>query len=334
MCDSFPSKRLMTWWRSFGAFPFVMAATTAAAHVSPGLEGHKDPSALPLDWLLASWNWRPDVLAVLVVLGTVYITGWWRLRREGARIARKGGLGLYLAGLILIGLALLSPLDTLGAFLFTLHMAQHELLMMGAAPLLLLANPLPVILWGLPKGMRYRLSRLLTKGAAVRRALRAMTRMVVALPLYLVNLWGWHYPPAFEMALRNDLIHDLQHLTFFIMGLLFWWPIINPAPRVHGHIPYGFRIFYVIAAALPTMFPLMVLVLTERILYPYYTAVPRLWGLTVLQDQSNGWAIMALAEGSAYLITILLLISSMLEHEERMTRLREAIDLKPRKARW
>lgn len=271
------------------------------------------------------WHWRPDVVTVVTSLGTVYVIGWRRLRRRNLHSTKKWQLLLHLASMTTICLALLSPIDTLGSFLFIFHMTQHELLMMVAAPLLLLADPLPAFLWGLPQRLRYRLGRLLVRNALVRRALKVMTWMGLTLPLYMVNLWGWHYPPAFEAALRNDLIHDLQHLSFFLTGLLFWWPIINPAPRVHGHILYGFRIFYVIAAALPTMLPVMGLVfLRERILYPYYTAVPRLWGLTVLQDQSNGWTIMALAEGTAYLIAILLLVARMAEHEERMVRLEQA----------
>ena len=270
------------------------------------------------------WNWRPDVIGVVAFLGATYVIGWRRLKRRNSRGAKTRQLLLYLASMTTICLALLSPLDTLGSFLFLFHMTQHELLMMVAAPLLFLANPLPAFLWGLPQRLRHRLGRLLTRDALARRVLRTMTGMGLTLPLYMVNLWGWHYPPAFEAALRNDLIHDLQHLSFFVTGLLFWWPIINPAPRVHGHIPYGFRIFYIIAAALPTMLPVMALVLTERILYPYYTAVPRLWGITTLGDQSNGWAIMALAEGTAFLIAVLLLVARMAEHEERMVRLEQA----------
>jgi putative membrane protein len=153
-----------------------------------------------------------------------------------------------------------------------------------------------------------------------------MTWMGVTLPLYMLTLWAWHYPPVFEAALRNDLIHDLQHLSFFIIGLLFWWPVINPAPKVHEHIPYGFRIFYVITATLPTMLPVMGLVFfTERIFYPYYTTVPRLWGITIIEDQSNGWAIMALAEGTAYLTAILLLVARMAEYDERIVRLEQAV---------
>lgn len=273
----------------------------------------------------SAWHWRPEVLTVVTLLGAVYVIGWRRLRRRNLHSTEKWQLLVYLASMTTICLALLSPVDTLGSFLFIFHMTQHELLMMVAAPLLLLANPLPVLLWGLSRSLRYKLGHLLTRDATVRRALKIMTWMGLTYPLYMVNLWGWHYPPAFEAAMRNGLIHDLQHLSFFLTGLLFWWPIINPAPRVHGQIPYGFRIFYVIAAALPTMLPVMGLVfLTERILYPYYMAVPRLWGLTVLQDQSNGWAIMALAEGTAYLIAILLLVARIAEHEERIVRLEQA----------
>lgn len=270
------------------------------------------------------WHWRPDVIIVVTFLSTAYVIGWRRLRRRNTRSTKKWQLLLYLTSMATICLALLSPIDALGSFLFIFHMTQHELLMMVAAPLLLLANPLPAFLWGLSQRLRYRLGRLLTRDALVRRGLKILTWMGLTLPLYTVNLWSWHYPPVFEAALRNDLVHDLQHLSFFIGGLLFWWPVINPPPKVHGYIPYGFRIVYVIAATLPTMLPVMGLVFfTERSFYPYYAAVPRLWGITILEDQSNGWAIMALAEGTAYLTAILLLVARMAEHEERMMRLEQ-----------
>lgn len=272
---------------------------------------------------LLSWNFRTDVIASVVLLGTLYAIGWRRLKKRNIRGVKRWQLLLYFASLGAISVALLSPIDTLASFLFTLHMLQHELLMMVAAPLILLSDPLPVFLWSLPQRLRVGIGSLLARKSRTRFLFMNLTRMVVCLPLHLLILWSWHYPPAFESALRNGLIHDLQHLSFFMTGLLFWWPIINPAPRVHGHIAYGFRIAYVIAAALPTMLPLMALVLTERILYSYYTAVPRLWGITVLGDQSNGWSIMALAEGAAYLTTILLLLARMGVHEERMERLKE-----------
>jgi cytochrome c oxidase assembly factor CtaG len=271
------------------------------------------------------WHWRSDVIIVITLFSATYVAGWRCLRRRNLHSAMRWQLSFYLTSMATICLALLSPTDALGSFLFIFHMAQHELLMMVAAPLLLLANPLPALLWALPIRLRRRAGRLLTRNAPVRRVLKAMTWMGFTLPVYLLVIWGWHYPPTFEAALRNDLLHDLQHLSFFIAGLLFWWPIINPAPKVHGHI-HGFRIFYVIAATLPTMLPVMGLVFfVERSLYPYYTTVPRLWGLTVLEDQSQGWAIMALAEGTAYLIAVLLLVARMAQQEERMIRLEQAV---------
>lgn len=268
-----------------------------------------------------SWNFRPDVVAVLMLLVAGYLIGWRRLKKRNSRSGNQSELGLYLISQAVISIALLSPINALGAFLFTAHMIQHELLMMVAAPLLLLSNPLPVFLWSLPRNLRLTLGALLTRGARLRRCLRGITRMVVAFPIYLIILWSWHYPPAFEAALRNDLIHDLQHLSFFLIGIIFWWPVINPAPRVHGRISYGFRIFYVVAMALPTMLPVMGLaLLSQRIFYPYYTAVPRLWGMTVLQDQTHGWATMGLIEGAVFLTTVLLLVWRIAVEEEHAER--------------
>ena len=273
-----------------------------------------------------AWEWRPGVALVLAILATVYCTGWWRLRRRsgGARAER---LILYLTGLALLVLALFSPLDTFAPRLFTLHMIQHELLTIVAPPLLLLANPLPVALWALPRRLRHGLGRLLSRGAVVRKVLRGLTRMPVTWVLYMVILWGWHLPVAYEAALREEVLHNFQHLSFFTGGLLFWWPLINPAPRVHGHVPYGFRIVYTIAAAVPTMLPVMSIALFAReVFYPHYLTVPRLWGMSALEDQTTGWVLMGLVEGLIYMAALLLLVDRMLDYEERMTRLREEID--------
>src|SRR3989304_4647402 len=113
--------------------------------------GAMDPTVKAV-W--GSWHWRPDVLLVLLVLGTLYITGWWRLRRRRPQAARRWQLALSLAGLAVIAVALLSPLDPLASLLLAAHMIQHQLLTMVAAPLLLLANPLPVVLWALPRALR------------------------------------------------------------------------------------------------------------------------------------------------------------------------------------
>lgn len=273
---------------------------------------------------LASWDWRSDVLFVVVVLGTVYANGWRRLRKRRIPAPRTWRLASYWGGLIAVSMALLSPIDVFASWLFFMHMVQHELLTMVAPPLLLLANPLPTLLWGLPPRLRREVGRLLIPNAALRRGLTALTLMPVAWTLHVATVWGWHLSPGYEAALQNDLIHDLEHLSFFLTALLFWWPIINPAPRLHGHIHHGLRIAY----AIPSLFQSLVLgafyaFISTRVLYPSYLAVPRLWGLTALQDQGLGGMLMMEVEGLIYLATALLLVAKMLDREERMVRLHE-----------
>ncbi|MFQ5847389.1 MAG: cytochrome c oxidase assembly protein [Candidatus Methylomirabilales bacterium] len=278
--------------------------------------------------LLASWNWRADVMLVVAPLALVYGVGWGRLRRQKARIAVRWRLVLYTAGLATICLALLSPIDTFGSFLFTMHMVQHELLVMVVPLLLLLSDPFPAMLWGLPRSLRVGIGHLLTRGASFRQVVCAATWMPISLSLFVTTLWAWHYPPMFEASLRNEFTHDAQHLSFFVTGILLWWPIVNPAPRVHGHVAYGLRIVYVLLAVLQNTLLAALISLTERVLYPYYTTVPRLWGLTPLEDQMTGGLIMWIPGGMMFVITVLVLVTRMLDREEQITLQREAIALR------
>ncbi len=266
--------------------------------------------------VLSSWHWRPEVLLVLLGLGALYVTGWRRLRHRRPRAARPWQLVLYVAGLVVIALALLSPIDAFASWLFTVHMVQHELLVMAAPPLLLLVNPLAAVLWALPPGLRHRVGLWLVRGAGVRRTLRVMTLMPVAWLLYVLTLWGWHDPAMYEASLRNDLVHDAQHLSFFLTALLFWWPVINPAPHLQGHIPYAFRIPYLIAATAQNTGLAFVITMTERVLYPHYAAIPRLWGIAPLGDQHVGGAIMWIVGMMMYVTAILLLVARLLDREE------------------
>ena len=281
--------------------------------------------------LLTAWSWRPDVLFVLIALGTAFAIGWWRLRKRGFRRARRWRALAYVAGLGAVGLALISPVDRLASLSFLVHMVQHELLIMVAPPLLLLADPLPILVWGLPRRLRLAVRHLLGRNALTRQLLRGATWMPVAGGLYLVNLWAWHVPVLYEAALRSHLLHHLEHLMLFGTALLFWWPIINPAPRLHGQIAYGFRILYILAATFPTVALGFIVAVTERVLYPHYAAAPRLWGLSPLDDQAYGGAIMSEA-GMMFLIPLLVLVNQWLKEEERRTHLAELIALSIKKA--
>ncbi len=279
--------------------------------------------------VLLAWTWRADVALVVAAFGAAYLVGWCRLRRRDRRAAPGWRLALYLGGLVTVCLALLSPIDPLGSLLFFVHMIQHELLTMVAPPLLLLGNPLPVVLWGLPAGWRIRVAHVLVPGAWFRAALRALTAMPVTWLLYVATLWVWHWPPAYEASLRSGVVHDAQHLSFFVTALLFWWPVINPAPMLHGHRHHAIRVAYVIPAALQSQMLGLIFAFSSRVFYSHYEAVPRLWGFTVLQDQSAAGLLMMQVEGLIYLGTVLLLVGQMFSYEARMTRLREEHGFEP-----
>jgi cytochrome c oxidase assembly factor CtaG len=269
-----------------------------------------------------AWDLRPVVLLLVATLGTLYVRGWWRLRRtprtRGAAPAWR--LVAYLLGLASVVLALCSPLELLAELSFTAHMAQHQLLMMGAPPLLLLGAPFPFILWALPPRLRRRVGALVTRPGPVRRVLRTLTWMPVAGTLFTVTLWGWHHPLAYEAALRHPVLHDLEHLTFFGTAVLFWWPIINPAPRFHhltSGVMYGARIGYLILATAQNTLLGAVFGIAERVFYSSYAAAPPLlmdWN--PLDDQSFGGGVMWSAS-HMFLLAVLILLHRAVEAEGR-----------------
>ncbi len=267
----------------------------------------------------ADWHWRPDILFVLALFAAVYTRGWLKLRRRTSRAVSHWQISLYWLGLGALILALLSPIDALSGSNLSMHMVQHLLLLMIAPLFFLLANPLPGFLWGLPVKWRKPFCRLLNPVSPFRRLLWTLTLLPVAWTVYVVSLWAWHHPFLYQLALRSGWAHDVEHLMFFSTSLVFWWPVVNPAPRLHGEIPYGFRIMYLVAATLQNTVLGMVISLPEKVLYPFYEAMPRLMDLSPINDQALGGGIMWVS-GHMYLIPILVLVARMFTREEESVR--------------
>ncbi len=198
------------------------AALAAAAVAGPALaHGTITPGAPP------GWTTDPWVTAPLAVSAGLYAVGWLRLRRraEGGRerLAR-GGL-LFAGGWILLAGALVSPLHQAGERSFAAHMLEHELLMLGAAPLLVAARPAAALLWAFPMGGR-RLLAGLGRGP-VNAAWRALTEPITATLVQAAALWLWHAPSLFDLALASDGWHIVQHVCFFGSALLFWSAMLH-----------------------------------------------------------------------------------------------------------
>jgi len=243
---------------------------------------------------------------ILLAAATAYLRGWRRLRVAGYAPAAWRPVS-YVLGLAFVAGALLSPLDELAAERFSAHMAQHLLLTMMAAPLLLLGNPRPLVLWGLPPGARRRLAAPLRRTARVRGALSAMTFWPAAGLLHVAAIWVWHVPWLYDAAAEHELLHAVEHVIFFGTALLFWWPIIRPAPRLAPRLHPGLQIVYLIAATAQSTALGMLLAVPERAFYPHYARVAATLGINAVDDQMVGGGLMW-SGAHMYLLPILLIL--------------------------
>lgn len=174
----------------------------------------------------------------LAISATWYGLGFARLWRRAARRDYLVHAACFVAGWGTLVLALLSPLDELADTSFAAHMAEHELLMLVAAPLLVLSRPLGIALWALPRGARLALGRL-AQGTAWHASWRTLTDPVFATILQAVALGAWHAPALFGRALAAPGWHVAQHLSFLVSALLFWSAMFDPALRSRPALPVG-----------------------------------------------------------------------------------------------
>lgn len=283
-----------------------------------------------LQSLLLSWNWRIEIILPLLAAGVLYVLGWRRLRattRE--RMASRSGEwtnprpplaagwkpASYVAGLVVVAVALMSPIDVLGGQLFYMHMIQHLLLVMIAPPLLLIATPFPMIMWGLPRRPRRNVAGLLTGDSAIRRAITQATKPGVVWLLYIAVYIGWHDPGMYNLALRSDFVHDLEHLTFFGTAMLFWWHVTGVGPRFHRTFNSTKRLLYLISAIPANMFTGIAIAFASEPIYEYYTTVPRFYGLSVLDDQVLAGVIMWIPGSMMFLLAGLIFLSRIVQAE-------------------
>ncbi|HYM69813.1 MAG TPA: cytochrome c oxidase assembly protein [bacterium] len=216
-----------------------------------------------------------------------------------ARFPPRGRQVWYFsAGYLVLALALLSPLDRGAAFLFTLHMLQHMLLLLVAPPLLALAVPPTLLGWVFQR-------------PALRRALRALWAPVPAFVLYNGVLLAWHLPAAYDAALRSPWIHATEHVTFVAAGVIFWGVIVSPAPAL-VRAPYGLRLALLLGADVINFVLGFALAFAGRPFYTPYTEVGRLWGLSPLDDLKLGGALMWVMGQMMYAVPMLILINVIL----------------------
>jgi cytochrome c oxidase assembly factor CtaG len=261
------------------------------------------------------WLNDPAVLAPLALLAFVYI----RRFREARAEADGRGAGplqaLAFAGAMLaLLIALASPVDSLGEdYLFSAHMLQHVLLG-DVAPLLLLLSLSRVI-------MRPLTRRLM----GVERALGPFAHPATGIGIWLGLMYAWHIPALYDAALEHPLVHVLEHVFFFTAGICVWWPLIQPVPmrrRLTGLQP----LVYIGTAKVGLAALGLYLTWSTSVLYPYYETVPRIWGLSAIQDQNVGGAIMMVEQSLTFVTVLAFVFIRMLSSSEAEERRRERLE--------
>ena len=223
-----------------------------------------------------AWHPEPTLIA-----GSVLALGLYAWRFEALAPARRPSLirvGSFVLGVAFVFIALGSPLDVGAERLFALHMLQHVVLYAWAAPLIWLGltRPMfePVLL--VP---------------ALRNVLSVIFHPLLAASVFTVNMWFWHLPPVYEVAVTETAVHYTMHISFLATGLMFWWTLAGPRELLHVVRP-GWRLLYILLSSIPMMILAFSLVGTPSVLYDYYAAQPRLWGISPLLDQQLGGIVM------------------------------------------
>jgi cytochrome c oxidase assembly factor CtaG len=274
----------------------------------------------PHSWseLRREWSFEPLVLLSLFVTACFFATGLVRSWHQAKKwkLQRTLDVLYFGGGWLVLFIALVSPLHAWGRVLFSAHMTQHELLMLVAAPLLVLGRPLVIFLWALPLDWSRRVGNL-GKIGSVSRAWHWLTLPLVAWLVHALALWIWHIPILFEAVLRNELVHIAQHLSFLISALIFWWALIHGPRGVGG---YGAAVLYVFTTSLHSGLLGAFITFARTVWYPSYLGLTESWGLSPLEDQQLGGLIMWIPAGLIYVFAGLLLLQGWLHESELRVR--------------
>src|SRR5262245_36423604 len=263
-------------------------------------------SNTPFAAFAQSWTLDPWIITPIVLAAGVYARGWRELNRRLPRRFALWRLVVFQAGLLTLFLALASPLHPLAELLLQFHMIQHLLLMMVAPPLLLLGAPLLPLLRGLPRPVLLRGLGPFFGSTSLQRLGQFLTHPIVCLIAFTVSNVAWHLPVLYELALSSDFWHHVQHFCFLGTGLLFWWPVVQPWPS-RLRWPQWAMIPYLLFADIQNTALSAFLIFSERVLYPTYASVPRLWGISVVDDQAAAGAIMWVPGSLVFLIPVAIL---------------------------
>jgi putative copper resistance protein D len=301
---------------SSAAFLLLFAAVpSAAAH---GLGDHLPP--LDLGSALTTWAFDPLLTAALFAAAALYLVavGLVDRRHPASPVPWRRPLA-WLAGLLGIAVALESSIDVYAEALFSVHMAQHLMLIAIVAPLLALSAPVTLLLRVASPGARNGIVLPLLRS----RPVALLTHPLVGWLGFAGVMWISHFSPLFDLSLENPLVHEGEHVLYLASAMLFWWPVVAADPIRH-RLSWSARIVY-LGSALPwNSFLGVAIYFAPAVLYHHYASVVRTWGPTPLLDQQIAGAVMWVGGDLAFLAALLLVVAGLLADEERKGRIFDA----------
>lgn len=260
--------------------------------------------------------WRFDILPLV---GVAFATAGylWAVRQveqhHRSNPPPRWRTAAFLGGMAAIVVALCSPIEAYEGQLFSVHMVQHMLLELVAAPLILLAAPMTLTLRVASPSVRRRLLAVLHS-----RAVAVLTFPLVTWLVFAAVNWGWHFSTLYDQALENEPLHYLQHATFVIAALLFWWPVVGADPG-RWRLPYPVRLFYLFLAMPQNSFLGVALMSAPAVLFPHYLTNLRPWGPTPIADQNLGGIVMWVFGDLVFLAAMACVVAAWVRHEDRRT---------------
>jgi putative membrane protein len=216
-----------------------------------------------------------------------------------------------MGGIAALFIAVASPLEALDEILLQIHMTQHLLLMIVAPTLLLAGSPAIAIVRGLPPSIAKAVIGPMLRSDTVRRLFAWLTQPLVCWIAFVAATWGWHLPSTFQLALRSDGWHVVEHVCFFTTALMFWYPVIQPWPSVARWPRWAMLPYLLLADGQNTILAALFM-FSDRVIYPFYASAPRVAGFTPLGDQIVAGAIMWVPGSLFYLAPAVLIMFQLL----------------------
>ncbi len=292
----------------------AFAALTALAWPLVALAHGATPIDPPtISSLILGWHLEPAVAVPLALAALGWLTLVRRVRRLHPEhpVAAARSLAFF-GGLVAIAVALMSGIETYDTTLFSVHMVQHLLLVLVAAPLLALAAPITQLLRAASPRVRNRVLLPVLHSSVV----SAISHPVVAWLAFALVLWGSHFSPLFNAALEDRAAHDLEHGLYLAAALLFWWPVVglDPSPRRMG---YPARALYLLLQLPLNSFLGMAILFAQAPLYQHYATLGAPYGITALDDQQTAGGIMWLGGDIVFIGALLILVGVWMRHEQR-----------------